>query len=498
MYENDEYELLLGCLCSLLSSALWLLLATFCKLPISGTHSIVGATVGFSLVCRGTQGLRWATLGMIVASWFISPVLSGMVSVAFYKVIDIFILRAAQPFKPALRAMPLFYGFTVIVNVFSIVHNGPRLFHFDKIPLWGALLASIVVGLIVSIMVQLFLVPHQRKAILKSLDQSRKDRSRGVSFTFGGSTDSSRDPSPRPSRNMSAEDLQHSSLPMIKEGNELSTPSTNEAAPSKGAQLTYRFSIGNTAGKANGYSLAETTLNNALTGGPDSQKGADQQLGLPGSGQVTPAYGLSPNSSAVPLIREKLPESLKLMEEGGNGKISAIDDEPLEVAKTFSFLQVLTAIFGSFAHGGNDVSNAIGPLIAMWLIYHDGSVRQASETPIYILLYGGLGIATGLWLWGRRVIQTIGEDLTKITATEGFTIEIGAAFTVLLASKIGIPISTTHCKVGSVVFVGLASSSSSGVDLKLFRNIIFAWLVTVPAAGGLSALFMYVFRSFLL
>lgn len=134
------------------SSALWLLLATFCKLPISGTHSIVGATVGFSLVCRGTQGLRWTTLGMIgnhcykyvpliyyfesdfwffmnfsaVASWFISPVLSGMVSVAFYKVIDIFILQASQPFKPALKAMPLFYGFTVIVNVFSIVHNGPR------------------------------------------------------------------------------------------------------------------------------------------------------------------------------------------------------------------------------------------------------------------------------------------------------------------------------------------------------------------------------------
>lgn len=412
--------------------------------------------------------------------------------------IERFILRAAQPFKPALRAMPLLYGFTVIVNVFSIVHNGPRLFYFDRIPLWGALVASLCVGILVAILVQLIMVPRQRKAILSSLgnDQSRKDRTKGVSFTFGGSTDSSRDPSPRPSRNVSAEDLHHSSLPMIKEGNELSLPPKGEAGHS--AQQTYRFNIA--TGKANGYTLAETTLNNALSGSsdyPDGQRSSDQQLGLPGSGQVTPAYGLSPNSSAVPLIREKLPESLKMIEEGGNGRIAAVD-EPVEVAKTFSFLQILTAIFGSFAHGGNDVSNAIGPLIAMWLIYHDGSVKQASETPIYILLYGGLGITTGLWLWGRRVIQTVGEDLTKITATEGFTIEIGAAFTVLLASKIGIPISTTHCKVGSVVFVGLASSSSSGVDLKLFRNIIFAWLVTVPAAGGLSALFMFLFRSFLL
>ncbi|KAK3924722.1 Sodium-dependent phosphate transporter 1 [Frankliniella fusca] len=515
MYEGDEYELLLGCLASLreyraacvpaclpacleagggMSSAVWLLLATFFKLPISGTHSIVGATVGFSLVCRGTQGLRWSTLGMIVLSWFISPVLSGVVSVAFFKMIEIFILRAPQPFKPALRAMPILYGFTVLVNVFSIVHNGPRLFYFDRIPLWGALLASLCVGLLVSIMVQVFLVPHQRKAILGSLDRSTKDRNRGVSFTFGGSTDSSRDPSPRPSRNVSAENLQNTVLPMIKEGNELSLPQNETSATStSNAQQMYRFAGGNKTGKENGYSLAETTLNSALTESSDLT--GDRQLGLPGSGQVTPAYGLSPNSSAVPLIREKVPESLKLMEQGGT---AAVEEEPYEVAKTFSFLQILTAIFGSFAHGGNDVSNAIGPLIAMWLIYHDGSVRQASETPIYILLYGGLGISTGLWLWGRRVIQTVGEDLTKITATEGFTIEIGAAFTVLLASKIGIPISTTHCKVGSVVFVGLASSTSSGVDLRLFRNIIFAWLVTLPAAGGLSALSMFLFRSFLL
>jgi phosphate/sulfate permease len=92
-----------------------------------------------------------------------------------------------------------------------------------------------------------------------------------------------------------------------------------------------------------------------------------------------------------------------------------LEEEDHGVAALFSFLQVLTATFGSFAHGGNDVSNAIGPLIALYAVYHEGNVFQQSETPLLILFYGGIGISVGLWFWGRRVIETIGNDLTKIT-----------------------------------------------------------------------------------
>jgi len=129
---------------------------------------------------------------------------------------------------------------------------------------------------------------------------------------------------------------------------------------------------------------------------------------------------LSPNSSKVPLIESK--EALNEQEEelkraAAGGRRTSGPEETQEISMLFSFLQILTATFGSFAHGGNDVSNAIGPLIALYMIYREGSVMQRAESPIYILIYGGIGISVGLWLWGRRVIETIGNDLTKITSS---------------------------------------------------------------------------------
>lgn len=130
----------------------------------------------------------------------------------------------------------------------------------------------------------------------------------------------------------------------------------------------------------------------------------------------------------APKLRGNTSESPLLMvaqAEAENAQ-DGIDEEQPEVSRLFAFLQVLTATFGSFAHGGNDVSNAIGPLIALWAVYAEGSARQEAETPIFILLYGGLGISTGLWVWGRRVIRTLGQDLARITPTTGFTIEVNA------------------------------------------------------------------------
>jgi len=139
-----------------------------------------------------------------------------------------------------------------------------------------------------------------------------------------------------------------------------------------------------------------------------------------GNAKADLAPKLRGNSSESPLL-------MGAQADVENAQMDGIaDEEQPEVSRLFAFLQVLTATFGSFAHGGNDVSNAIGPLIALWAVYAEGSARQEAETPILILLYGGLGISTGLWVWGRRVIRTLGQDLARITPTTGFTIEVNA------------------------------------------------------------------------
>uniref|UniRef100_A0A6N2L7G5 Phosphate transporter n=1 Tax=Salix viminalis TaxID=40686 RepID=A0A6N2L7G5_SALVM len=190
-------------------------------------------------------------------------------------------------------------------------------------------------------------------------------------------------------------------------------------------------------------------------------------------------------------------------ENATHSKISAFSDfagpkgTQLEIVYgVFGYMQILSACFMSFAHGGNDVSNAIGPLAAALSILHGGASGTDIVIPLDVLAWGGFGIVAGLMVWGYRVIATIGKKITELTPTRGFAAEFAAASVVLVASKLGLPISATHTLVGAVMGVGFARGLNN-VRVETVREIVVSWAVTIPVGAIFAVLYTWIFTKLL-
>jgi PiT family inorganic phosphate transporter len=166
------------------------------------------------------------------------------------------------------------------------------------------------------------------------------------------------------------------------------------------------------------------------------------------------------------------------------------------VERVFAILMVVTACGMAFAHGSNDVANAIGPLAAVISVAQSGLIAAESATPVWVLLLGGIGIVVGLATYGVRVIATVGEKITHLTPSRGFAAELAAATTIVIASGTGIPISTTHTLVGAVLGVGLARGIDA-IDLRVVGRIFVSWVVTIPAGAILAIVFFTIFKVIL-
>jgi PiT family inorganic phosphate transporter len=168
----------------------------------------------------------------------------------------------------------------------------------------------------------------------------------------------------------------------------------------------------------------------------------------------------------------------------------------ITVERVFGMLMIVTACGMAFAHGSNDVANAIGPLAAVIAVAQTGIVTSSSAVPLWVLVIGGGGIVIGLATFGRHVIATVGERITQLTPSRGFAAELAAATTIVIASGTGIPISTTHTLVGAVLGVGFARGIEA-IDLRVVGRIFVSWVVTIPAGAVLAIIFFYIFRMIL-
>jgi inorganic phosphate transporter, PiT family len=327
---TDPHLAMIGALSALLAAALWVSFATWKSLPVSTTHSIVGAMIGFGIMAGGFKVINWGKLGAVVMSWIISPIFSLIIAYVLFKIIVRFILSREQSLAAAVRLSPLFVGSACFVVVLSFLFKTP---------------------------------------LGKNL--------------------------------------------------ELNTPVS--------LALAFTIAIG---------------------------------LGFLGKS----------------LIRRFL-----------------VCKARATVEEIFRRIQIGTSCYVALAQGANDVANAIGPLALIYFLVKTGGVGSKVPVPVFLLLFGGVGIACGIWMAGSRVMTTMGTKITTLTNTRGFSVDFAAATTVLLASKLGLPVSTTHAAVGGVMGVGIARGIEA-VNFRIVLQIMIYWILTVPAAAVTSMLLFLILR----
>ena len=339
LFADSPEVLIFGMLATLLAAGTWLYLASKNGWPVSTTHSIVGAVVGFAIVAVGFDAVKWSKVGTIAASWIISPLTAGIIAYFIFTSIKALILIRRNPLERAKRYAP-FYVF-IAVALIALVTMFKGLKHVGlNLEVWQCYVIAVIVGALVA----------------------------GI-----------------------------------------------------GKIAINRIPVDQKANRRFHYHTVE---------------------------------------------------------------------------RVFAVLMVITACGMAFAHGSNDVANAIGPVAAIVSIAQEGTVGQEAQLPIWVLFLGGVGIVIGLATYGRRVIMTVGTQITQLTPSRGFSINLAAAFTIVVASGTGLPISTTHTLIGAVLGVGMAKGISA-INLNVVGQIFLSWVITIPAGAILSVTFFFIIRAVL-
>ncbi|CAI2171095.1 18215_t:CDS:2 [Funneliformis geosporum] len=433
LFQDNPDLLMLAMVCALIGSATWVIFASFRGWPVSTTHSAVGAIVGVGISAYGWKAVDWSFNGVtkIIVSWFIAPIVAGVV-------VSIIFLTAK--YLILIHQDSSFRRALIAVPIYITFTIAINIFYliFKGEPslkldnLHPNVIALIIVG--VTIFVSVFSYFFYAQFLRRKIigKETGLEWYHVFVVPFIG--------------------------PRYDNTDNDTEIGTNDDQNGKQEGIETEENVNNSP--KNIFQAAFTAIGNYV------------------------ARGISKEVADY-----KAHDNIEMHD-------AAAKYDP-NTEQLYSFLQILTASLASFSHGSNDVSNAIGPLITIFLIYDSGIVEPSGTTsvPLWILALGGFAIDVGLVLYGYHVMRSLGNQITYNSPSRGFAIELGTSLTVLSASKIGLPISTTHCVTIATAAIGLCNGNVKALNWKLLASCFFSWALTVPVsaliAGGIYAFTAY-------
>ncbi|ODA78063.1 hypothetical protein RJ55_06666 [Drechmeria coniospora] len=492
-FDQRPALLMLGMVCAVIASASYLTMATRLGMPVSTTHSILGGVLGMGIGALGKDGITWVGYKengainlkdgviQVFLAWIIAPVMSGVFGAAIFLITKYGVLLRRNPTIKGLMLVPVYFSITASLIVMLLIWKGGDY----TVNLSDAEIPAVIVavGAAWGLLMAVFLVPWMYRVVVKEDWQLRAWHVVQGPFLLR------RGPVPPPPADFTGV------VRNFYEGH--LTREELDARRACGAAVT--------AGDVESQHVskeADDIVASALSA---------QSSGIGADGVVTKHKSLVGPKPDAPwhsraylwwLAKWLLLRGVDQDVVGSQSEKSVLAGDVEEIharARHFdnrteflyTFLQVMTAAAASFTHGANDVANAVGPYATIYQIWRSGLIPgKQSNVPLWILAFGGCGIVIGLWTYGYHIMRNLGNRMTLMSPARGFSMELGSVITVIMATRLALPVSTTQCITGAIVGVGLCNGDWRAINWRMVAWIYLGWFITVPVSGLISGILM--------
>ncbi|PTU22013.1 hypothetical protein P175DRAFT_0516025 [Aspergillus ochraceoroseus IBT 24754] len=485
-FEDNPALLMLGMTCALVSSSLYLTFATRIGLPVSTTHSIMGGVIGMGIALLGGNGIKWwggdinSGVVQVFLAWVIAPLMSGVFGAIIFLFTKYAVLLRKNPAMRALFTVPLYFFITCTLLALLIVWKGGS----SRISLTNAETAGVIVGVgaAMALLSGLFLVPWlYRKVIKDDWELTWFHLPLGPLLLRRGEVP------PRPDgveaienyyrghKTMDELQAERTATGDVESEGDFNKPDEDPSSqePKEQTQVT---------------AATKSEPGNFQISGPRPEGGTFHPAVL--FWQVKRLFfrGIEQDIISIQNKRNLLTGDIEMV----HAHATHFENR---AEFMFSFLQVLTASTASFTHGANDLSKyvfhyyspaAVGPYATIYYIWSTNELSSKSPVPYWILAFGGISLVIGLWTYGYNIMRNLGNRITLHSPSRGFTMELGSAITIIVATRLKLPISTTQCITGATVGVGLCNGTWRTINWRMVAWIYFGWILTLPATGIIS------------